>query len=113
MREKELENVCKKQAARIEQLNQLVEKLKGENNLNSVSGTSANGDTPYIIEEKCEIKEVQEELARRDIFSDSTEKESLLLEIQKKLETELDLEKKCTEEMDDALKRAVNGHARM
>ncbi|XP_045825037.1 kinesin-like protein KIN-12F [Trifolium pratense] len=192
MREKELENVCKEQAARIEQLNQLVEKLKGENNLNSVSGTSANGDTPYIIEEKCEIKEVQEELAQRDIFSDSTEKESLLLEIQslrrklqlyndgsvkmstdklrsslmsrsmqlqksgifsrdssnedlenerqrwtemesdwicltdelradlesyrrraEKLETELDLEKKGTEEMDDALKRAVNGHARM
>ncbi|WJX31560.1 hypothetical protein P8452_19977 [Trifolium repens] len=191
-REKELENVCKEQAARIEQLNQLVEKLKGESNLNSISGTSANGDTPYIMEEKCEIKEVQEELARGDIFSDSTEKESLLLEIQslrrklqlyndgpvkmstdklrsslmsrsiqlqksgvfsrdssnedlenerqrwtemesdwicltdelradlesyrqraEKLETELDLEKKGTEEMDDVLKRAVNGHARM
>ncbi|KAJ1441294.1 P-loop containing nucleoside triphosphate hydrolase [Sesbania bispinosa] len=210
MRE-ELENVCKEQAARIEQLNQLVEKLKGEKELNSIAvyrqreeynpmenedmplrGTSSNGHLPYIIEEKCEIKEVQEELTQRDISLDSTEKESLLEEIRsprsklqlysdapvkmstdklryslmsrsiqlqksgvfshdnrneelenerqrwtemesewicltdelrddlesyrqraEKLETELKLEKKCTEEMDDALNRAVIGHARM
>ncbi|CAL5202289.1 unnamed protein product [Lathyrus oleraceus] len=211
MREKELENVCKEQAARIEQLNQLVDKLKGEKNLNSTSmpgqcdeynsmkdenkllwGTFSNGHSLYSIEEKCETKEVHEELAQRDIFFDSTEKESLLQEIQslrrrlqlcndapvkmstdklrsslmsrsiqlqksgvfsqdnrneelenerqrwtemesdwicltdelradlesyrrhaEKLETELNLEKKGREEMDDALKRAVNGHGRM
>ncbi|XP_058788075.1 kinesin-like protein KIN-12F [Vicia villosa] len=199
MREKELENVCKEQAARIEQLNQLVEKLKGEKSMSSMKdenkllwGTSSNVHSLYRIEEKCEIKEVQDELAQRDIFFDSTEKESLLQEIQslrrklqvcndapvkmstdklrsslmsrsiqlqksgvfsqdnrneelenerqrwtemesdwicltdelradlesyrqhaEKLETELNLEKKGREEMDDALKRAVNGHGRM
>lgn len=155
-------------------------------------GTSSNVHSLYSIEEKCEIKEVQDELAQRDIFFDSTEKESLLQEIQslrrklqlynetpvkmstdklrsslmsrsiqlqksgvfsldnrkeelenerqrwtemesdwicltdelradlelyrqhaEKLETELNLEKKGREEMDDALNRAVNGHGRM
>ncbi|TKY46982.1 Kinesin protein KIN12A [Spatholobus suberectus] len=211
MKERELENVCKEQAATIEQLNQLVEKLKGEKELNSVTvygqceeynsmkdeekllrGISSNGHLPCIIEEKCEIKEVQEELAQRDVSFDSNEKESLLKEIQnlrsklqlhsdtpvkrstdklrsslvsrsiqlqksgvfsydngneelenerqrwtemesewicltdelradlesyrqrtERLEMELKSEKKCTAEMDDALKRAVMGHARM
>ncbi|RDX65045.1 Kinesin-like protein KIN-12F, partial [Mucuna pruriens] len=216
MKEKELENVCKEQAARIEQLNQLVKELKGEKELNSINvygqceeynslkdeeksiqlkllrGYSSIGHLPCIIEEKCEIKQVQEELAQRDIFFDSTEKESLLKEIQnlrsklqlcsdapvkkstdklrsslvsrsmqlqksgvfsydngneeldnerqrwtemesewicltdelradlesyrqrtERLEIELESEKKCTVEMDDALKRAVLGHARM
>jgi len=160
--------------------------------LQLLRGTSANGHLLYIIEEKCEDKEVLEELDQRDISFDSTEKESLLKEIQslrsklqsysdapvkistdklrtslmsrsiqlqksgvfshdnrneelenererwtemesdwicltdelradlesyrwraEKLETELKLEKKGTEEMDDALKRAVHGHARM
>ncbi|KAK7387142.1 hypothetical protein VNO78_27677 [Psophocarpus tetragonolobus] len=205
LKEKELENVCKEQAARIEQLNQLVEELKGERELNSITvydsmkdeekllrGISSNGHLPCIIEEKCEIKEVQEELAQRDVTFDSTEKESLLKEIQnlrsklhlcsdtpvkkstdklrsslvsrsiqlqksavfsydngneelenerqrwtemesewicltdelradlesyrqrtERLEIELKTEKKCAEETDDALKRAVMGHARM
>ncbi|XP_017408795.1 kinesin-like protein KIN-12F [Vigna angularis] len=205
MKEKELENVCKEQAARIEQLNQLVEKLKGERELNSITMCnsmkdeekhlrefSSNGHLPCIIEEKCEIKEVQEELAQKDVSFDSTEKESLLKEIQnlrsklqscsdapvkkstdklrsslmsrsiqlqksgvfsydngneelenerqrwtemesewicltdelradlesyrqrtERLEMELASEKKCTAEIDDALKRAVMGHARM
>ncbi|CAL0335095.1 unnamed protein product [Lupinus luteus] len=98
MREKELENVCKEQAARIEQLNQLlVEKFKGENELNSIVGygqrddynsmkdrdkeflrsTSSYGHLPCIIEEKCDIKEVQEGASSFD----ATEKESLLKEI--------------------------------
>ncbi|XP_019435247.1 PREDICTED: kinesin-like protein KIN-12F isoform X2 [Lupinus angustifolius] len=101
MREKELENVIKEQATRIEQLNQLVvEKFKGENELNSIVGygqhddynsmkdkdkflrsTSTYGHLPCIIEEKCEIEEVHEELALRDSSLDATEKESLLKEI--------------------------------
>nr|KYP49868.1 Kinesin-like protein KIF15 [Cajanus cajan] len=181
MKERELENVCKEQAARIEQLNQLL-----------LRGISLNGHLPCIIEEKCDIKEVQEELAQRDVSFDSTEKELLLKEIQnlrsklqlcndapvkkstdklrsslvsrstqlqksgvfsydncneelenerqkwtemesewicltdelradlesyrqrtERLEMELKSEKKCTAETDDALKRAVMGHARM
>ncbi|KAK7305206.1 hypothetical protein VNO77_43107 [Canavalia gladiata] len=211
MKEKELENVCKEQATRIEQLNQLVEKLKGQKELNSIivdgpheeynsmkdedkvmRGTFSDGHLPCIIEEKCEIKEVQEELAQGDVSFDSTEKDLLLKEIQnlrgklqlysdapvkkstdklrsslmsrsiqlqksgvfsddngneelenerqrwtemesewicltdelradlesyrqraERLETELKSEKKYTVEMDDALKRAVIGHARM
>ncbi|TKY57366.1 Kinesin protein KIN12B [Spatholobus suberectus] len=218
-REKELENVCKEQAARIEELNQLVEKLKGEKELKSsiivyesnkqtrheeeynslkdedklLRGTSSDRHLPDIIEEKCEIKEVQEEVTQRDSSFDAAEKEELLKEIQnlrsklqlhsdapvkkstdklrsslslmsrsiqlqksvfshdnggdelekerqrwtemesewicltdelrvdlesnrqraERLEMELSLEKKCTEELDDALKRAVLGHARM
>ncbi|KAF1894727.1 hypothetical protein Lal_00021019 [Lupinus albus] len=98
MREKELENVCKEQAARIEQLNQLVvEKFKGENKLNSIVGygqrddynsmkdndkeflrsTSSYGHLPCIMEEKCEIKEAQEGASS---FG-ANEKESLLKEI--------------------------------
>ncbi|KAK7316822.1 hypothetical protein RJT34_00563 [Clitoria ternatea] len=210
MKEKELENVCKERAARIEQLNQLVEKLNGERELNSITVycqqeeystikdkdkllrvTSSNVHLPCIIEEKCEIKDVQEDLAKRGISFDSTEKESLLKEIQnlrsklytdaptkkstdklrsslvsrsiqlqksgifsshdngnveleserqkwtemesewicltdelradlesyrqraERLDMELKMEKKCTTEMDDALKRAVMGNARM
>ncbi|KAK7385998.1 hypothetical protein VNO78_32020 [Psophocarpus tetragonolobus] len=222
MREKELENVCKEQAARIEELNQLVEKLKGEKELKSsiivygqeggnkhsnheeeyislkdedklLRGNSSDRRLPDIIEENCEIKEVQEEVTQRDSSFDAAEKEELLKEIQnlrsklnlysdapvkkstdklrsslslmsrsiqlrksvfsndndrdeleqerqkwtemesewicltdelrvdlesnrqraERVEMELGLEKKCTEELDDALKRAVLGHARM
>ncbi|XP_020224344.1 kinesin-like protein KIN-12F isoform X1 [Cajanus cajan] len=223
MREKELENVCKEQASRIEELNQLVEKLKGEKELKSsiivcdqesnkqtrhveeynslkdedkllIKGTSSVRHLPDLIEEKCEIKEVREEVTQRDSSFDAVEKEDLLKEIQnlrskllvhsdapvkkstdklrsslslmsrsiqlrksslfsrdnggdelekerqrwtemesewicltdelrvdlesnrqraERLEMELSLEKKCTEELDDALKRAVLGHARM
>ncbi|ESW14365.1 hypothetical protein PHAVU_008G274700 [Phaseolus vulgaris] len=216
-REKELENVCKEQAARIEELNQMVEKLKGEKELQSsiiVYDPERNKQTRQeennllndedelprgtsiadIVEEKCEIKEVQEEVNRDSSF-DAAEKEELLKEIQnlrskllicgdapvrkstdklrsslslmsrsiqqrksvvfsqensgddevekerqrwtqmesewicltdelrvdlesnrlraERVEMELSLEKKCTEELDDALKRAVLGHARM
>ncbi|PNX71721.1 kinesin-like protein KIN12B-like [Trifolium pratense] len=216
-REEELENICKEQAARIDELNQLVEKLKGEKELNSITvyqesnkqtehaeddnnsmkdeykllkGTSSDSH----LEEKCEIKEVREELTQRSISFDATEKEELLKEIQnlrsklqlysdapvkmstdklrsslisrsiqlrksgvfspnnnnsaeelekererwtemesewicltdelrvdlvanrqraERVEQELKLEKMCTEELDDALKRSVLGHARM
>ncbi|XP_015973087.1 kinesin-like protein KIN-12F [Arachis duranensis] len=220
MREKELENVCKEQAARIEELNQLVEKLRGEKGFNSVivngqdsiketgkgedyynslggedelpRSTSPDINLPEILEEKCEIKEVQvqEELTQRDSSFDANEKEELLREIHslrsklqlgsdiavkrstdklrsslrsiqlrksgilsqgsggeelekererwtemesewicltdelrvdleknrqraERVELELRLEKKCTEELDDVLKRSVLGHARM
>ncbi|CAL0307367.1 unnamed protein product [Lupinus luteus] len=218
LREKELENVCKEQAARIEELIRLVEKLKGEKELNSVIVYESNKQTKHeeecnnsqkdenkllmhtssdnhlaaIIEEKYEIKEVQEELTQRVNSFDATEKEELLKEIQnlrskvqlygdapvkkstdklrsslisrsiqlrksgvffhdnggeelekerqrwtemesewicltdelrvdldsirqraERVELELRLEKKCTEELDDALKRSVIGHARM
>ena len=157
-------------------------------------GTFADSHLPDIIEDKCEIKEVQvqEELTQRDSSFDANEKEELLKEIQnlrsklqlcsdtavrkstdklrsslisrsiqlqksgvfshdnggeelekerqrwtemesewicltdelrvdleknrqraERVELELRLEKKCTEELDDALKRAVLGHARM
>ncbi|XP_014505122.1 kinesin-like protein KIN-12F isoform X1 [Vigna radiata var. radiata] len=223
-REKELENVCKEQAAKIEELNQLVEKLKGEKELQSSiivydpernkqtrhedsnllndedrlpRGTSLDKCLPDIVEEKCEIKEVkevQEVVTNGDGSFDAAEKEELLKEIQnlrsklqicsdvtvrkstdklrsslslmsrsiqqrksavfsqdnngdelekerqrwtemesewicltdelrvdlesnrqraERVEMELSLEKKCTEELDDALKRAVLGHARM
>jgi len=152
-------------------------------------GTSSDRD----LEEKCEIKEVREELTQRSISFDATEKEELLKEIQnlrsklqlysdapvkmstdklrsslisrsiqlrksgvfspnnnggeelekererwtemesewicltdelrvdleanrqraERVEQELRLEKMCTEELDDALKRSVLGHARM
>ncbi|XP_054796389.1 kinesin-like protein KIN-12F [Prosopis cineraria] len=172
----ELEDVCKEQAIRIEQLNQLVEKYRGESESDIT----------------CEVKEVEEELDQRDSSFDATEKEALLKEIQnlrsklplcsdapvkkstdklrsslisrsiqlrksgvfshdnggeglekererwtemesewicltdelrvdlesyrqraERVEMELKLEKKCTEELDDALKRSVLGHARM
>ncbi|XP_028758466.1 LOW QUALITY PROTEIN: kinesin-like protein KIN-12C [Neltuma alba] len=175
-REKELEDVCKEQAVTIEQLNQLVEKYRGES----------------VSDKTCEIKEVQEELNQRDCSFDATEKEALLKEIQnlrsklqlcsdtpvkrstdklrsslisrsiqlrksgvssydnggeglekererwtetesewicltdelrvdlesyrqraERVQMELKLEKKCSEELDDALKRSVLGHARM
>ncbi|KAG5081718.1 hypothetical protein AAZX31_02G279200 [Glycine max] len=221
-REKELENVCKEQAARIEELNQLVEKLKGEMEVKSSiivydpesnkqtrheeeynslkdedklpRGTSLDRHLPDIIEENCEIKEVQEEVTQRDSSFNAAEKEELLKEIQnlrsrlqlcsdapvkkstdklrsslslmsrsiqlrksgvfsldnggdelekererwtemesewicltdelrvdlesirqraERVEMELSLEKKCTEELDDALKRAILGHGRM
>jgi len=157
-------------------------------------GISSDKHLPDIVEEKCEIKEVQEEVANRDSSFDAAEKEELLREIQnlrsklqicsdapvrkstdklryslslmsrsiqkrksvvfsednsgdevekerqrwtemesewicltdelrvdlesnrqraERVEMELSLEKKCTEELDDALKRAVLGHARM
>ncbi|MED6205565.1 hypothetical protein PIB30_018737 [Stylosanthes scabra] len=208
LREKELENVCKEQAARIEELNQLVEKLRGEKGLKETQeeedydslraedelprSTSPDINLPEILEEKCEIKEVQvqEELTLRDSSFDANEKEELLREIHslrsklqlgsdtavkrstdklrsslrsiqlrksgifshgsggeelekererwtemesewicltdelrvdleknrqraERVELELRLEKKCTEELDDALKRSVLGHARM
>ncbi|CAL0317445.1 unnamed protein product [Lupinus luteus] len=220
LREKELENVCKEQEARIEELNQLVESLKGEKELDSiiVYGQENSRQTKYeeynksqkdedklevgstsashltdTVEEKYEIEEVQEELRQGVSSFDVTEKEELLKEIQnlrsklqlcsdapvkrstdrlrsslisrsiqlhksgvffhdnnageelqkekqiwtemesewicltdelrvdldsirqqaERVELELRLEKKCTEELDDALKRSVLGHARM
>ncbi|KAL7217829.1 hypothetical protein ACSBR2_011123 [Camellia fascicularis] len=229
-REKELENICMEQAAKIDQLNLLVEQYKNNIKQNAIvehSNThcedsqnklthidelknenfypltdeskllrwddSENHDEE-IIKEKCEIKEVREELDQKfsNTSFDKDEKEALLNEIQilrsklqsytdgpskksyervrssllsrsiqmrksgafsqgnseeelekerqrwmemesdwisltdelrvdlesnrqraEKVEMELRLEKKCTEELDDALHRSVLGHARM
>ncbi|KAL1369880.1 hypothetical protein HN51_000242 [Arachis hypogaea] len=187
---KHLDNVCMEQAARIKQLNEMVEKLKDENKI--LKGTSSIGHFPYITGEECEIKEVQEECAKKDSSFDANEKEFLLEEIKnlrsklqsygdapvkkstdilrsslmsrsiqlqksgvfshendgeelenekqrwtemesewicltdelrvdlesqrqhaERVEAELRSEKKCTAELDDALNRAVTGHARI
>ncbi|XP_028769300.1 kinesin-like protein KIN-12F [Neltuma alba] len=218
-REQELEIICKEQRDRIEQLSQLVEKYKGEKEINSIivydeatdrkikdeeynslkdqekllSGSISENLLRQISEGKSEIKEVQKDFPRRDNCFDDSEKEELLKEIQnlrnklhlcggdapikkstdklrsslisrsiqlqksggffqanggeepekerqrwtemesewicltdelrvdlesnrqhlEKVEMELMLEKKCKEELEDALKRAVEGHSRM
>ncbi|XP_057461026.1 kinesin-like protein KIN-12F [Actinidia eriantha] len=231
-RKKELESICMEQAAKIEQLNLLVEQYKHDRKQNSIPELSniipleylnneiiqidgiENGkfhppederkllrwddreshEQEIIIKEKCEIKEVREEThsEHRTASFDINEKEALLEEIQslksklqsftngspktsfervrssllsqsiqlrksftcsqgnneeelekerqrwmemesdwisltdelridlesnrrraEKVEMELRLEKKCTEELDDALHRSVLGHARM
>ncbi|KAJ9182577.1 hypothetical protein P3X46_006558 [Hevea brasiliensis] len=97
-REKELENICKDQAAKIEELNRLVEQyklkkehsimdhdlegdglcLEGSKNQIILFEESKNEEPPDLIKEKCEMKEVQEENTCFDV----KEKEALLLEIQ-------------------------------
>ncbi|KAK6947026.1 Kinesin motor domain [Dillenia turbinata] len=227
-RKKELEQVCKEQAAKIEQLNHLVEEYKHQremtekhdqdikslclealkdevaledtrndecHSLNSESKLTSHENRKEVIEESCDIKEMQEGLDNgyREKCLDENEKAMLLKEIQslrsqlqskgdvclsrsveklrssstlsrslqlrksglnsqvtgqeeleierqrwmemesdwilltdelridlessrrraEKVETELKLEKQCTEELDDALHRAVLGHARI
>ncbi|KAM7504252.1 hypothetical protein LguiB_003156 [Lonicera macranthoides] len=194
-REEELEKVCKEQAAKIEQLNHVLEQYKHETeeDINAghklLSWNDSKNPEPEII-----IKEVSEELDHesRTMSFDVNEKETLLKEIEslksklqqtsnaapnrsagalrssllaqsiqlrksgtftrinseeefekererwmemesdwicltdelridiesnrtraEKVEMELRLEKKCTEELDDALRRAMLGHARM
>ncbi|CAI9756831.1 unnamed protein product [Fraxinus pennsylvanica] len=227
-REMELDSICKKQAAKIEHLNQLLEQYKCKNDQNGGSRNSSslsdmkdqlpqiyehenekchslnshdkllewNNDEnpePEFIKEKCEIKDVREDLdsCMKKSF-DVKEREAFLKEIEilrsqlkscaetpankstdrlrsslllqsiqlrrsstyargnneeefekervrwmemesewisltdelridlesirqraEKVEMELRLEKKCTEELDDVLKRSVLGHARM
>ncbi|XP_004295861.1 PREDICTED: kinesin-like protein KIN12B isoform X2 [Fragaria vesca subsp. vesca] len=87
----ELENRCMKQAAKIEQLNQLVEQYKREK-YNSVAEFGKEM-IPYeragfhqqeIIKEECEIKEVHNELdlGYGNANFDQSEKEALLKEVQ-------------------------------
>ncbi|CBI26728.3 unnamed protein product, partial [Vitis vinifera] len=209
-RQKELENVCMEQAAKIEQLNRLSSTTKYSQESNTLHLEAGNKeiialgeikneeykllkfhcDENHELEIIKEIKEVQEETKRecRNTSFDMNEKEALLKEIQslrnklesdasakmsteklrssllsrsiqlqksvdshnnseeelererqrwtemesdwisltdelridieshrrraEKMEMELRLEKKCTEELDDALHRAVLGHAR-
>ncbi|KAK4491768.1 hypothetical protein RD792_002543 [Penstemon davidsonii] len=175
-REKEVNSICKEQAAEIEKLNQLLLTWNGDEN-----------HEPELTKEKCEIKEVQEEsnffsleereaLLReneilknklqsyntdaptkrssdklrssllsqsiqlrkscslgnsREEFEKEREKwmemesnwisltDELRIDIEynrqraEQMEMELRLEKKCTEELDDVLKRSVKGQARM
>ncbi|KAH7861374.1 hypothetical protein Vadar_025328 [Vaccinium darrowii] len=117
-RQKELENLCTEQAAKIEQLNLLIEQYKHDSQQNIIPNTNSaldheesentvlqinevkheNFDLPEderkllkwddsensekeIINEKCEIKEVTESDYRKTSF-DISEKEALLNEIQ-------------------------------
>ncbi|PRQ32083.1 putative plus-end-directed kinesin ATPase [Rosa chinensis] len=77
----ELENRCMEQAAKIEQLNQLVEQYKREK-CSSVAGYGKEM-IPYE-EEECEIKEVHNELdlGYGTANFDQNEKEALLKEVQ-------------------------------
>ncbi|KAL3851153.1 hypothetical protein ACJIZ3_013035 [Penstemon smallii] len=197
-REKEVNGICKEQAAEIEKLNQLLEQYKHKTNHPENSENKLltwNGDEnhePELIKEKCEIKEVQEDSNHNmQNFSILEEREALLRENEilknklqsyntdaptrrssdklrssllsqsiqlrkscslgnsreefekerekwmemesnwisltdelridieynrqraEQMEMELRLEKKCTEELDDVLKRSVMGQARM
>ncbi|KAK4275368.1 hypothetical protein QN277_018462 [Acacia crassicarpa] len=115
-REKELEIICKEQRDRIEQLSQLVEKYKGEKEINSIilydedtdrrikdeesnslkdkekllSGSISENLLRHISAGKSEIKEVQKDFSTRDKSYDDSEKEALLKEIQN-LRTKLQL----------------------
>ncbi|XP_010270151.1 PREDICTED: kinesin-like protein KIN-12F [Nelumbo nucifera] len=215
VREKDLENLCAEQAAKIEQLNRLVEQYKLEREhsstaeqgqvISAICPEALTNDEPKLLEnnnkllrynqenpEKCEPTELKEEIDHefREAFFDINEREKLLMEIQslkrklqsytnsslnesierqsssllllssqprnvdshgksdeeidkerqrwtemesewisltdelridleskrrhaEKVEAELRIEKKCTEELDDALQRAVLGHARI
>ncbi|MBA0816497.1 hypothetical protein Gohar_001154 [Gossypium harknessii] len=184
--EKTLESVCKEQAAKIEQLTQLVEKYKLEREISAIehapeplkneiipfdeqSNNGENGKEYFDMTEKeALLQEIQTlksklqsytapspnkstEILRSSLLSRSIQlrksvdcgnnsEEELERERQRwmemesdwisltdelrmdlesnrcraeKVEMELKLEKKCTEELDDALSRAVLGHARM
>ncbi|XP_052177082.1 LOW QUALITY PROTEIN: kinesin-like protein KIN-12F [Diospyros lotus] len=223
-REKELQNICTEQTAKIEQLNLLVEQYKHDSKGNTLVAEELKNEIVLVekpqneksiplederkflgwdkydneqedMNEKCDIKEVREEMENEygNTSFDINEKEALLSEIQslrsklqsvtdgspkassgrvrssllsrsiqlrksgayslggnneeelekerqrwmemesdwisltdelrlnletnrgraEKVEMELRLEKKCTEELDDALQRSVHGHARM
>ncbi|GFZ21937.1 kinesin motor family protein [Actinidia rufa] len=188
-REKELENICMEQAAKIEQLNFLVEQYKHDKRQNSIPELGntlrledsnneiiqidgienekfhppederkllrwddSESHEQEIIKEKYEIKRSQRrnpqsslssqsiQLRKSVAFSQGNNEEELEKERQRwmemesdwisltdelridlesnrrraeKVEMELRLEKKCTEELDDALHRSVLGHARM
>ncbi|XP_022716801.1 kinesin-like protein KIN-12F isoform X2 [Durio zibethinus] len=183
-REKALESVCMEQAAKIEQLNHLVEQYKHERENSTIedapesrkneiipferSNNGENGKESFDQNEKeallqeiqtlksklqsytaspnksteklrssllsCSIQ-LRKSVDCRDNSEEELEKErqrwmemesdwiSLTDELRmdlesnrcraEKVEMELKLEKKCTEELDDALSRAVLGHARM
>lgn len=82
--QKELEKLCSEQAAKIEELNRLVEQLKhGQENdiaLHSSQDTEDKSDQePEIIKETCEIED-KREIANGSF--DMREKEELVMEIQ-------------------------------
>ncbi|GMH14436.1 hypothetical protein Nepgr_016277 [Nepenthes gracilis] len=84
-RGKELENFCIGQAAKIEELNHLVEQFKHERECCDISKQSQAVEIkePVITEETCEIKDMHQEHGRRNASFDTKEKEELLKEIQK------------------------------
>ncbi|XVE50764.1 hypothetical protein DITRI_Ditri01bG0189500 [Diplodiscus trichospermus] len=171
-REKALEAVCKEQAAKIEQLNLLVEQYKNGRENSAIirleqSNNGENGEEHFdkeaLLQEIQTLKsklqshsaaspiksteQLRSSLLSRsiqlrksvDCHGDNSEEEiekerqrwmemesewisltdELRMDIEsnrgraEKAEMELKLEKKCTEELDDSLGRAVLGHARM
>ncbi|MCI37191.1 kinesin-like protein KIN12B-like, partial [Trifolium medium] len=52
-----LENICKEQAARIDELNQLVEKLKGEKELNSIIVYQESKQTEHAEDDNNSMKD--------------------------------------------------------
>ncbi|KAM1807693.1 hypothetical protein ACFX11_030666 [Malus domestica] len=97
-KKEELENRCKEQAAKIEQLNQLIEQFKScadngkemipyeefKDGKKLVRGSSVDIHQPETIKEKCEIQEVQNQfdLGDGNADFDMDEKEALLKEVQ-------------------------------
>ncbi|OVA09269.1 Kinesin [Macleaya cordata] len=158
-REKELENVCAEQLAKIEQLNLLLLRHNCENQSemdheykNMPSDTSDREallkeieslknrlqsyiDVPSDESQSIQLRKSDEESHFQDKIGEELEKErqrwtemesewilltdELRIDIEskrrhaEKVEMDLRLEKKVTEELDDALDRAVLGHARI
>ncbi|KAB2615548.1 kinesin-like protein KIN12B [Pyrus ussuriensis x Pyrus communis] len=97
-KKEELQNRCKEQAAKIEQLNQLIEQFKScadngkemipyeefKDGKKLVRGSSVDIHQPETIKEKCEIQEVQNQfdLGDGNADFDMDEKEALLKEVQ-------------------------------
>ncbi|KAM1116714.1 hypothetical protein TB2_007080 [Malus domestica] len=122
-KKEELENRCKEQAAKIEQLNQLVEQFKScaengkemipyeefKDGKKLVRGSSVDIHQPEIIKEKYEIREVQTQfdLGYGNADFDMDEKEVLLKEVQMlraKLQSRTDaLPNKSTESLRSSL----------
>ncbi|OMO91708.1 hypothetical protein CCACVL1_07045 [Corchorus capsularis] len=109
-REKELEIVCIEQAAKIEQLNHLVEQYKqGTENCAAEQGPESlkNEIIPFEESNNGESGKENFDAPKRKMDLESNRR------CAEKVEMELKLEKNVTEELDDDLSRAVLGHARM
>ncbi|KAK1435597.1 hypothetical protein QVD17_01363 [Tagetes erecta] len=121
---KDLENLCTKQAAEIDKLNNLVLKYKQEreDEETSLLDLLRNGNIS-----RNSVTKASQTFATNHMHNEWTETEAewirltdeLRVELQshrhrsETMETELLLEKKRTEELDDALMRSVNGHGKM
>ncbi|KAF4395950.1 hypothetical protein F8388_013119 [Cannabis sativa] len=119
----DLEKLWMEQAARIEQLNQLVEQYEREKH-SSVLEISQEGNSQKEIiafDESRDGNTLEKERQRwtemESEWISLTDELRIDIDMHRrraeKVEMELRSEKQCTEELDDALHRAVLGHARM